>query len=286
MGDRSRSRSPERSGKSTGVALRWNPKGFGFIKPDDGSEDLFCHFSSITDGKMLKEGSKVQFKKQYDERKGKDRAEEVTGGIPEEDLFGGGGGGGRGGGGGGGVSGPPPPGKMQGVAKRWNEKGFGFIGPDDGGEESAPPGLEPVAAPAAPRAAPAPHPHRMRPSPRRAHAFTAGRILVLVAAESWSVGDHRGRRGGRIPHHPPAPAHGRCPHGGRGAMRIAHTSISLSRAAHCALRPNVPRRVPATRARSRGSRLGSLSLARAASSAMRRRSRTATRSWRGRRCTL
>jgi len=135
MGDRSRSRSPERSGKSTGVALRWNPKGFGFIKPDDGSEDLFCHFSSITDGKMLKEGSKVQFKKQYDERKGKDRAEEVTGGIPEEDLFGGGGGGGRGGGGGGGVSGPPPPGKMQGVAKRWNEKGFGFIGPDDGGED-------------------------------------------------------------------------------------------------------------------------------------------------------
>ena len=24
-------------GKGTGVALRWNEKGFGFIKPDDGS---------------------------------------------------------------------------------------------------------------------------------------------------------------------------------------------------------------------------------------------------------
>ena len=25
-----------------GVVIRWNERGFGFIKPDDGSEDLFC----------------------------------------------------------------------------------------------------------------------------------------------------------------------------------------------------------------------------------------------------
>ena len=132
MGDRrDRSRSPERSGKSTGVALRWNAKGFGFIKPDDGGEDLFCHFSSITDGKMLREGAQVQFIKKFDERKGKERAEEVTGGVAEEDSYGGGGG--RGGGGG--VSGPPPAGKIQGIAKRWNEKGFGFIAPDEGGDD-------------------------------------------------------------------------------------------------------------------------------------------------------
>jgi cold shock CspA family protein len=140
MSNRERSRSPGRGsgGKSTGVALRWNSKGFGFIKPDDGGEDLFCHYSSILDGKCLKEGAQVDFVKKFDERKGKERAEEVTGGSPEEDSYGGGGGGSygsHGGGGGGGVTGPPPAGKVQGTALRWNEKGFGFIKPDDGGDD-------------------------------------------------------------------------------------------------------------------------------------------------------
>ena len=73
--------------KSTGVAIRWNEKGFGFIKPDDGGEDLFCHFSSITDGKMLKEGARVQFVKRFDDRRGKERAEEVTGGVENRPVF-------------------------------------------------------------------------------------------------------------------------------------------------------------------------------------------------------
>ena len=47
----------------TGVALRWNEKGFGFIKPDDGGEDVFCHFSGIKDGKSLTQGAKVEFLK-------------------------------------------------------------------------------------------------------------------------------------------------------------------------------------------------------------------------------
>tara|TARA_B100000035_G_scaffold315257_1_gene334755 strand:- start:17929 stop:18132 length:204 start_codon:yes stop_codon:yes gene_type:complete len=45
--------------------VKWfnDAKGFGFITPDDGSEDLFAHFSSISgDGyKSLKEGQRVTF---------------------------------------------------------------------------------------------------------------------------------------------------------------------------------------------------------------------------------
>ena len=125
---------PPQPGKATGIAQRWNAKGFGFIKPDDGGEDLFCHYSSITDGKQLKEGAKVTFVKKFDELKGKERAEEVEGGCPE-DEWGGGGGGGGGSGGGGGATGAPPAGKVGGIVKGWNEKGFGFIAPDDGGED-------------------------------------------------------------------------------------------------------------------------------------------------------
>merc|ERR1719174_231049 len=86
---RSRSRSPRggrggEGGKQTGTACRWNDRGFGFIKPSDGSEDLFCHVSSITDGNMLREGDQVEFKREYDDRKGKYKAVDVTGGSTEE----------------------------------------------------------------------------------------------------------------------------------------------------------------------------------------------------------
>ncbi len=48
----------------TGVVKWFNEaKGFGFISPDDGSRDVFVHFSAIqTNGfRKLEEGQKVQF---------------------------------------------------------------------------------------------------------------------------------------------------------------------------------------------------------------------------------
>jgi len=50
----------------TGVVKWFNEaKGFGFISPDDGSRDVFVHFSAIqTNGfRKLEEGQKVEFEK-------------------------------------------------------------------------------------------------------------------------------------------------------------------------------------------------------------------------------
>ena len=49
---------------ATGTVKWFNEgKGFGFISPDDGSKDVFVHFSSIQGGgfKTLAEGQKVSF---------------------------------------------------------------------------------------------------------------------------------------------------------------------------------------------------------------------------------
>ena len=53
-----------KEGMATGTVKWFNDaKGYGFITPDDGGEDLFAHFSAIQMNgfKTLKEGQKVQF---------------------------------------------------------------------------------------------------------------------------------------------------------------------------------------------------------------------------------
>jgi cold shock CspA family protein len=89
-----------------GQARYWNCRGFGFIIPEDKGEDIFCHFSAIKDGNCLREGDTVEYEVGYDDRRGKERAENVTGGYTEDRGFGDGDGDDRGGGGGGGGSRP------------------------------------------------------------------------------------------------------------------------------------------------------------------------------------
>ncbi len=52
---------------ATGV-VKWfnNAKGYGFVTPDDGEQDIFVHFSAIDmEGyRTLKEGQRVEFEVQ------------------------------------------------------------------------------------------------------------------------------------------------------------------------------------------------------------------------------
>lgn len=49
---------------ATGIVKWFNAeKGYGFITPDDGSKDVFAHFSAITGGgyRSLEENQRVEF---------------------------------------------------------------------------------------------------------------------------------------------------------------------------------------------------------------------------------
>jgi CspA family cold shock protein len=151
---------------ATGTVKWFNAtKGFGFIQPEDGGPDVFVHVSAVERAGLsaLNEGDQVAFELEQDRRSGKTSAGGLQvlsaappgagGGAPRGGGFGGGGGGfgaprggggGRGfdreprgggggfGGGGGGTGGEPGAGTV-----KWfnSTKGFGFIQPEDGGED-------------------------------------------------------------------------------------------------------------------------------------------------------
>jgi cold shock protein len=154
--------------------VKWfnTAKGFGFIQPDDGGSDVFVHISAVEQAGLrgLNEGDLVNFELEQDRRSGKLSAGQlvVTGQGAAPARGGGGGGGGgfdrpRGGGGGGGFARPrggggfggggggggfggggggggrpagDPAGAGSGTVKWFNPtKGFGFIQPNDGGQD-------------------------------------------------------------------------------------------------------------------------------------------------------
>merc|ERR1711966_543465 len=81
---------------STGTIKKFfQDKGFGFITPDDGSEDVFAHVKECPELEGAQPGDAVNYDTKYDDRKGKYNATNLS-------VSGGGGGGGKGKGKGGG----------------------------------------------------------------------------------------------------------------------------------------------------------------------------------------
>jgi len=65
----------------TGQLCRWDPdRGYGFIRPDDGGEDVFCHASELKAGdkRDLYDGDQMEFDVEFDRRRDKDRAINVV----------------------------------------------------------------------------------------------------------------------------------------------------------------------------------------------------------------
>merc|ERR1712224_150752 len=73
-------------------------KGFGFVTPDDGSEDVFVHVKDNPDLDGCGPGNACMFDSEWDDRKGKYKGTNVS--FTGAKSGGGGKGGGKGGGGG------------------------------------------------------------------------------------------------------------------------------------------------------------------------------------------
>ncbi|MFJ6324139.1 MULTISPECIES: cold-shock protein [unclassified Rhizobium] len=63
----------------TGTVKFFNEdKGFGFITPSNGGQDVFVHVSALQRGGSLKEGDQVSFEVGQDRKTGKSKAENVS----------------------------------------------------------------------------------------------------------------------------------------------------------------------------------------------------------------
>jgi len=84
-----------------GTVKMWNEdRGFGFITPGEGGEDVFVHRSALQEGATLQPGMAVTYEATWDDKKRKDRATDVSPAPSQE--------GPAAPGGGGGAAGPPP----------------------------------------------------------------------------------------------------------------------------------------------------------------------------------
>ena len=62
---------------ATGTVKWFNPtKGYGFIQPEEGGNDVFVHISAVERAGMstLEEGQKISYEVEVDERRGKSSA--------------------------------------------------------------------------------------------------------------------------------------------------------------------------------------------------------------------
>ena len=65
---------------ATGTVKWFNgQKGFGFIAPDDGGQDVFVHISAVERAGLsgLAEGQKISYEVQVDRKRGKSTAENL-----------------------------------------------------------------------------------------------------------------------------------------------------------------------------------------------------------------